>query len=584
MRDLQMMKRFLLLAALILPFGAVKAQNTGSGSTSERPRNTPGYFVDEIGLRMAAQLPFEGTVDPSTYIVGSMDLFTIEVKGSISTIWRGLAVNSQGILVIPNAGMAPVSGLTLQDAILRIQTVLATQYRSATIDIYLEVPKQVNVHVTGDVISPGRYVFPPQTRADIAVMPAILGAIAYRTSVQENEDDQDESSMASPAPVVRAVDLFSATTGTVPRQYNLRYVRIRRADGTETIADLLSYFYGGDISSNPFIQDGDVITVYRKSSTAPRISISGAVRMPIEFEYRPDDTVAGLLKLSGGLVEHADVHDVRVYRRSGSGTTVVQIGADSTTPLEPNDRVIVGSLQNLLGQNVSAWISGEVNTPGNYPIVEGQTSVHDLVRLADGTTPDALRAGAYLERNTQTIPSQGLRDNDQLWMRRSSDQLIEGIQYLAEEQFFSGRFIFIDLRDEQRTKELILVDGDRLFVPRDQNSVFVFGQVNLTGYYAHQPGMGADAYIRIAGGRALAADPQRVFIIKAGSRTWHEVGSVPIEPGDMVFVDRIPYETVLSKRQYELTLAQQRNNTYSLILSTVATLTSIITTAILISR
>lgn len=578
-----MMKRFLLLATLILPFGAVTAQNTGSGS-NERPRNAPGYFVDEIGLRMAAQLPFEGTVDPTTYIVGSMDLFTIEVKGSISTIWRGLAVNSQGVLVIPNAGMAPVGGLILQDAILRIQTVLATQYRSASIDVYLEAPKQVNVHVTGDVISPGRYVFPPQTRADIAVMPAILGASAYRTSVKENEDDRDQSSMATRAPVVRAVDLFSATTGTVPRQYNLRYVRIRRADGTETIADLLSYFYGGDISSNPFIQDGDVITVYRKSSTAPRISISGAVRMPIEFEYRPDDTVAGLLKLSGGIVEHADVQDVRVYRRSGAGATMIQVSVDSTTPLEPNDRVVVGSLQNLLGQNVSAWISGEVNTPGNYPIVEGQTSVYDLVQFADGTTPDALKAGAYLERNTQAIPSQGLRDNDQLWMRRSSDQLSEGFQYLAEEQFFSGRFIFIDLRNEQRAKELILVDGDRLFVPRDKNSVFVFGQVKLTGFYAHQPGLGADAYIRIAGGRALAADPQRVFIIKAGSRTWHEVGTVPIEPGDMVFVDRIPYETVLSRRQYELTLAQQRNNTYSLILSTVATITSIITTAILISR
>lgn len=576
------MKRFLLLAALMLPFGALTAQNTGG--SNERPRNTPGYFVDEIGLRMAAQLPFEGTVDPTTYIVGSMDLFTIEVKGSISTIWRGLAVNSQGVLVIPNAGMAPIGGLTLQDAILRIQSVLTAQFRSATVDVYLEAPKQVNVHVTGDVISPGRYVFPPQTRADIAVMPAILGANAYRASIKENEDDEVQSGNATRAPVVRAVDLFSATTGTVPRQYNLRYVKIRRADGTEIIADLLSYFYGGDISSNPFIQDGDVITVYRKSSTAPRVSISGAVRMPLEFEYRPDDTVAGLLRLSGGLVEHADKNDIRIYRRNGSGQTVIQASTDSTTPLQPNDRVVIGSLQDLLGQNVSAWISGEVNTPGNYPIVEGITSVFDLIGMADGTTDEALLAGAYLERTTASIPSQGLRDNDQLWLRRSSDQLSEGFQYLAEEQFFSGRFIFIDLRNEQRTKELILVDGDRLFVPRDKNSVFVFGQVNLTGYYAHQPGMGADAYIRIAGGKALAADPQRVFIIKAGSRTWHEVGAVPIEPGDMVFVDRIPYETVQTKRQFELTRAQQRNNTIALVLSAVATISSIITTAILISR
>jgi polysaccharide export outer membrane protein len=288
--------------------------------------------------------------------------------------------------------------------------------------------------------------------------------------------------------------------------------------------------------------------------------------------------------LAGGLVEHADTNDIRIFRRNGAEMTVIRTTIREASGLQPNDRIVIGSLQSKIGQNVSAWISGEVSNPGNYPITEGRTSVFDLVRMAEGTTADALKSGAYLERTAMAIPSQGLRDNDQLWMRRSSDQLSEGFQYLAEEQFFSGRFIFIDLRDEQRTKELILVDGDRLFVPRDKNTVFVFGQVNLTGYYAHQPGMGADSYIRIAGGKALAADSDRVFIIKAGSRTWHEVGSIPIEPGDMVFVDRVPYETVQTKRQFELTQAQQRNNTYSLILSTVATVTSIITTAILISR
>lgn len=578
-----MMRRLLLLAAWMLPFGALTAQNSGTGST-DRPRNTPGYFVDEIGLRLAAEVPFEGSVDPATYIVGSMDLFTIEVKGGISNIWRGLAVNSQGVLVIPNAGMVPVGGLSLQDAVAAVKGHLATQFRSAGIDVYLEVPKQVNVHVTGDVISPGRYVFPPQTRTDVAVMPAILGASAYRASVKENEDDEEQDGDATRAPVVRAVDLFSATTGSVPRQYNLRHVTIRRSNGTEILVDLLSYFYSGDLSSNPFIQDGDVVTIYRRSGTTPRISISGAVRMPVEFEFRDDDTIPKLLRLAGGLVEHADSNDIRIYRRSQDGVTVIRTSTREAGPLQANDRVVIGSLQSKIGQNASAWISGEVNNPGNYPIAEGKTSVFDLVQMAEGTTADALKSGAYLERSSLAIPSQGLRDNDQLWMRRSSDQLSEGFQYLSEEQFFSGRFIFIDLRDELRTKELILVDGDRLFVPRDKNTVFVFGQVNLTGYYAHQPGMGADSYIRIAGGKALAADPDRVFIIKAGSRTWHEVGSVPIEPGDMVFVDRVPYETVQTKRQYELTRAQQRNNTYALVLSTVATITSIITTAILVSR
>ena len=572
---------FLTLATSIV----IHAQSS-TQPTTQSPRATTAYFVDEVGLKIAAQLPFEGMVDPDVYIVGSFDVFTVEVKGAVPATWRGLTVNAQGHLVIPTVGSVDVGGIVLRTAMDRIRNTVSDQFRAAEVLVNLEVPQQVNVHVTGDVVRPGRYIFPPHTRADIAILPAILGATVFQESNSDKGDDEDEESSSSSGrqPAVRAVDIYSNSTGSIPSEYNLRHVQITHRDGRQSVVDLLAYYYGGMLGQNPFVSDGDVISVYRKSTTIPRVSISGAVRIALEFEYRDDDTLEKLFAIAGGFSTNADTTDIRIYRRVGNQTRVIQVRSISDEPLFPNDRILVGSRQDEIGFNVSAWVTGEVSTPGNFPIVQGETSVYDLIQFADGITEEALAAGAYLERTNTPIQSQILKDFEQLWMRRSSDQLSEGFQYLSEEQFFSGKFMFIDLTDENRMKELLLIDGDRLFVPRNNNTVFVFGQVNLTGYYAHQIGLKAYDYINQAGGKALAADIDRTFIIKAGSRTWHKANAVVIEPGDMIFVDRVPYDNVQSKRQFELLVAQQRNNNYALVLSTVATITSIITTAILITR
>lgn len=570
--------------SLILFIGFPLLLNGQSNTTSQEPRRAAGsaYFVDEVGMKIASQLPFEGIVDPTTYIVGSFDVFSVEVRGAVPATWRGVAVNAQGYLVIPTIGSIAVGGLFLNEAIERIKGSVSDQFRSAAVHVNLEVPKQVNVHIAGDVVSPGRYIFPPHTRADVAIIPAILGVTAFQKSTDDDENDASTTSLRQP--VVRAVDIYANSTGSIPRDYNLRHVRITHRDGRTSVVDLLSYYYGGMLGQNPFVSDGDVITIHRKSNTMPRVSISGAVRIALEFEYRDDDTLEKLFNIAGGFSSNADTSDIRIYRRDGNQTNLIRLNSISNVELKPNDRILVGSKQDEIGINVSVWVSGEVSTPGNFPIVEGTTSVYDLLQMADGLTVEALSAGAYLERTNVPIQSQVLKDYEQLWMRRSSDQLSEGFQYLSEEQFFSGKFMFIDLTDEARMKELLLIDGDRLFVPRNKNTVFVFGQVNLTGYYAHQTGSKAAAYIARAGGTALAAETERVFIIKAGSRTWYKADDVLIEPGDMVFVDRVPYDNVQSKRQFELLQAQQRNNNYALILSSVATITSIITTAILISR
>jgi polysaccharide biosynthesis/export protein len=80
-------------------------------------------------------------------------------------------------------------------------------------------------------------------------------------------------------------------------------------------------------------------------------------------------------------------------------------------------------------------------------------------------------------------------------------------------------------------------DGDRLVIPRDEGTVYVFGQVNRPGFIAHQAGAAPGYYLERAGGTSTTA--ANAYVIEAGSGRHiplREAGS--IGTGDMIFVDR----------------------------------------------
>src|SRR5690606_26904291 len=81
-----------------------------------------------------------------------------------------------------------------------------------------------------------------------------------------------------------------------------------------------------------------------------------------------------------------------------------------------------------------------------------------------------------------------------------------------------------------------LQDGDRLVVPRDQQTVYVFGQVSRPGFINYAPGREASYYIAAAGGASpMAGD---AFVIEAGTGRYLPARNAPVHSGDMIFLDR----------------------------------------------
>lgn len=553
------------------------AQDTGGDNQEERSTDYSAemmqldfgifngiLYSDPLGIQLSAQqIPLEQPIDKNTYRLGMSDLLTIKMEASQTIFMRGIIVNPQGDLSLPNLGPINVNGMTIAQAEEAIEKEAATILKETPeVLITLERLRPIYVRVIGGVPHPGSYLIPSQSRVDQAIF----------SSLNDGNRNLRNVSLSNTASIL--------TTGN----YSFRNVKITRSNGEKLTADLVSYFRLGDKKYNPIVQDGDLIELNPLNIETPKVSISGAVKTDYEFQFVEGDTPYQLLQIGGGFEEIADTTYLMVFRKTGNGVEQIRIDSNEWNEfqLQPNDRVIApfGEEANTAA---SAWVHGEVQIPGNFPITTGETTALDLLELTGGLTQEALPQAAYLMRPggfRNEIPN---KFNANL-MRRTSNQVIQGLEYLETETQLSQNRVFINLEDDSQLAGLKIFDGDRLYIPRDENTIFVFGQVNNPGYFPYTESTNVNSYVNRAGGFALAADRDRVFIIKSGNATWHRPGETELESGDRIFVDKQPVEELNALRTYEIQQQQVKNTRTQLILAAISTITGIITTYVAVQN
>jgi polysaccharide biosynthesis/export protein len=578
-----------------------RAQTTGSSAGGFSIPGVNGiYYIDEVGLRLATEgIPLEGFIDSDTYIMGAMDVVSIEAAGTIPVVWRGLVVNAEGFVTIPSVGHVQVGDLSLREAREKIKALVARSINSDEITVTLELPKPVNVHMIGAFPRASRYTFPAGIRADAAIISLLMG-VPEPTSRREPVTDSEETS-TSQSTQSRQPERLRPVTNIKPvdlSDFRLRNTEILHRNGTVTQVDIIAYMNNGNLQENPVLRDGDMITVRRRTENDERISVSGSVRVSIDADHRFDDTPATLFRLSGGYTSAADTTHFFILRLENGVFSRLRINeslrADSTTRLLPNDRIVVPQITPYR-LNESARVSGEIQIPGNYPILGGRTTLRELLEVAGPFTSRALPSAAYIQRGNQQNENDLDSYTRQMMLERTADQLTDGIEYLRAENALISQVLFVDLRDTIHTGQVLLMDGDRVHIPANDNTVMLMGQVNRTGYYPFVPGNDVTSYLALAGGLTHAAETSRIFVIKAGSREWYRPENTVIESGDIIFVDRVPLDDFISRRTFEqqqLNLELQKENfalqkrysRYQIVISTVSTITSIVLTYIALSR
>ncbi|MFU8812745.1 MAG: SLBB domain-containing protein [Balneolaceae bacterium] len=557
------------------------------------------FFADPLADLQSLQRPIPAGYISDNYVLGSGDLISVFVDGPASITARAVLVNAQGIAFLPSAGAVRLGGLSYAEAEQAVKQAYARVLQEFELLFTIERPRQVTLHITGDVPQAGRYDLPPGLQLDVVVNQLLPGLFDSPGQSQRSTFfTRDGQNVREQFPLQNArIPVFSETAEEqaerrIQRErlpdISLRQAVLKRQSGAHAAVDLPRYYNTGESAYNPFIYDGDVLTVRVLREEHPTISLSGAVERPLNLEYTADDQFDTLLHIAGGFTSDADSAVVHLFRSETPGTRAerssLSLADIRSQSLQPNDRIVVPRREQA-GSPATAWVYGEALIPGNFPITDAETSVADLLEMAGGVTPRALPNAAYILRET---PSEN-RTTDQPsrvdieGLKRYSDQIRQGFEYLElEERLGSDSKLFVDLTNPENYQNVRILAGDQLHIPRDVQTVVLFGQINNPGNYPFRDDLGVRDYLGLAGGLSLAADRERVFVIKAGSRVWKRPNETNLQSGDMIFVDRIPFDELDSQRSFELELRQDRRSNIQVVLTAVSTVAAIVTTAVVV--
>ncbi len=447
------------------------------GGNSKIPVTVPD--TETLGAEMAAvssgpsTVSLEQPIDPATYICGPGDVFDLNFWGQQNFRLR-IAVDVEGRTFISKVGFVRAAGKTLAAVRDEVKKKLRGTYPGLQADLILVSPRSFIVHLVSNVKQPGSYAATPLERVSTIIARA------------------------------------GGVTGS------RRKISIRHRDGSTTVADLVKYELQGDLTLNPFVLDGDVITV---PTPGTMVSISGAVHRPGTYELTNTGDLTELLSLAGGLTNSVTTSlPIRIIRNDekqhASYVNVAFANASpGNTTLQDLDSVLVptqAELQRsvlLVGAVANTEAVDEAAATTRLQYIEGDT-VRSLIERAGGIrAPGDLRR-SYISRQRETGPPELIAiDLEALLVRR----------------------------DFSADKPIAM--SDTIVVPPMQRSVLVEGAVARPGLYLHNPAFGVDEYIARAGGRTRTArgldDVKR---IDADGKTQSYSSALRVYPGDAILV------------------------------------------------
>ena len=291
---------------------------------------------------------------PTNYTIGPGDEVVINIFGA-SQKTETLVVSPEGTVTVPGYGPIAVSGMTVAAANDKIRRTLGTRFSSSQIQTTVGQTRTIIVNVMGEVKVPGTYT--------ISAFASVFHALYMAGGINQ--------------------------LGT------LRNIKVYRGGRLVTVVDVYDYILNGRLVGNIRLHDNDVIVVGPYDCL---VDVQGAVKRPMTYEMRRNESVSTLLRYAGGFAGDAYKKSVRLLRASGKGRSVFNVNEFemSNFRVTDGDQVSVDSILNRYENRVE--VKGAVFRPGIYQLGKDINSVRTLIQHADGTTEDAYTEHAVLHR------------------------------------------------------------------------------------------------------------------------------------------------------------------------------------------
>ena len=433
-------------------------------------------------------LPSDNSIDENEYMIGSGDVFFITAVESPNIRYTA-AVDQTGKAFIPGVGVVTIGKTSYADAKKIIAEYITSMMRNPS-EIYVTLiqTKKATVSFTGRIRYPGSYEFPGNTR--------LLDAIR------------------------------SANDGDLPMASDADLRQIVYISGDDvTTYNLMDYLHKGDNTQNPYIYPGDQIRI---NPTTDRVFISGAIKSPNPNFYplKKGETLRSFLSIFT-FDNNADTANIILHRAADNSTKTLS-STDPDITLYDLDAITIPVRRNLSGM-FTVSITGEVASPGHYPIIENSTSAKLLIEKAGGAKPTANMDLAVVIRPIKNLP----------------ERLNSGAQQMATVRPEKGTSITMASSSldytvikliQYNSDKILLEPGDQIFIPKKDNFVYVSGAVKSPGAYPFLRNRDSKYYISQAGGYSNNADRSNVQVFLKYGDVVQSVEPKCVEPGSVILV------------------------------------------------
>tara|TARA_B100001142_G_C14348977_1_gene661296 strand:- start:9423 stop:12305 length:2883 start_codon:yes stop_codon:yes gene_type:complete len=347
-----------------------------------------------------------------------------------------------------------------------------------------------------------------------------------------------------------------------------------------------------------------LITIIKNQSSPSQrqktIKTFGDLIYPGEYPHVANMDAEDAIAASGGFKNSSNVSVIEVNTRKIQNKEFVTTTRDFSVSsmrstkhsIRPMDEVNVKELANNFR---TAKVSGQVQFPGVYPILEGE-NLSDLIRRAGGLKDDGSFQGAIFTRES-------LRDSDKKRLNEAQSDLRRKILLASSQNQISGqqaggnyaelvKLLTFDQEDsgvmgrlvinlesmmQGTTPDVLLQDADSIHIPSLQEMITVVGEVNGSNAHQYSPQLGVLDYISLSGGLTSFGDTSSIYVVKSNGLTvsYSDVkggffrSSSQLEAGDTIIV---PFEadrfgqlratTEITQIIYQMALAAAAVNSF----------------------
>ncbi|MCH5226911.1 MAG: SLBB domain-containing protein [Muribaculaceae bacterium] len=291
------------------------------------------------------------------------------------------------------------------------------------------------------------------------------------------------------------------------------------------------------------------------------LTIHGQVANPGTYPYAANTTLEDLIVQAGGLLEGASTARVDISRRIMDPTATKQtqqtaeiftvsidrslkLGTGESFMLKPYDLVQVRLSPGYEAQQLVS-VGGEILFAGDYVLEKRNERITDLIERAGGIIDGAYLKGAYLERRLTQSEYEARRETLRIarMQSNSSADSISLSKIDVSDRYNVGIDLEAALQNPGSTYDLVLQEGDRLYIPQLQSTVKIAGDVMFPNAVLYVPGKKLSYYVNQAGGYGTRAKKNKAFIVYMNGTVTKAKRNSVIEPGCQIIVPSKPATT-----------------------------------------